>query len=116
MAVTSANVGLLYIQNYNNIPFTQPGGAGTQVFPVQANNAPFTAYPVPGQVINEVGMSLWQFGCGHGADVVRIFQDYDSGTALSCAVVCCPICTFIQKLIEPYDQIENVISFPIVIP
>ena len=72
--------------------------------------------PVPGQVIDEVGMSLWHFGCGHGADLPRIFKDYDTGTGLSAAVVCCPICSYIQKLIEPYTEIDNVTSYPIIIP
>lgn len=116
MSVTSASIGLQYDPHWLNIPWTQPGGKGTQVFPAQANNAPMTSFPVPGQVINEVGMSLWIFGCGHGADEPRIFRDFDSGTGLSCAIVACPICTYIMRLIEPYETYTNPITNPIVIP
>jgi len=108
-------VGTLYIPTYNNIPWSQPGGTGTKVYPGQANNQPFTAYPVGGQVIDEVGQSLWIWGCGHGSDVVKIFKDYDPGNKSSIALICCPICTFIASVIEPYEAIFDVTQYPIII-
>lgn len=121
MSVSQASIGLQLYPKWNNIAWTQPGGKGTQVFPAQARNAPFTAFPVPGQVIDEVGMSLWPvWGCGHGTDVIRVFKDFDSVTGLSAACICCSVCSYLQFLIEPYENATSSIAmtnqFPIIIP
>lgn len=121
MPVSQASVGLQLYPQYNGIAWSQPGGKGTQVFPAQARNAPFTAFPVPGQVIDEVGMSLWNvWGCGHGSDVLRLFKDFDNVAGVSAGCVCCPICSYIQFLIEPYENATSSIAswtnFPIIIP
>lgn len=121
MPVSQASVGTLYNPTWNNIAWSQPGGKGTQVFPAQKRNSPFTAYPVPGQVIDEVGMSLWPvWGCGHGTDVARIFKDFDTDTQTQCAAVCCAVCSYVQYLISPYENTTSSIAswtqFPIIIP
>lgn len=120
MSVSQASVGTLYVANYNNIAWTQPGGKNSKVFPAQANNAPFTLFPVPGQVIDEVGMSLWPLGCGHGVDVIRVFKDFNTDTQGQCAVVACSICSFIVNIISPYENATSSIAgwtnFPIIIP
>ena len=107
-------VGTLYIPNYNHIAWTQPGGTGTTVYP-QQGDGPFLAYPVPGQFISEAGESLWRAGCGHGFDVWLVFRDYDSSTSSSVAVVCCPLCTYIMQLIEPYELWTNPVEYPILV-
>jgi len=119
--VSQASVGTLLYPNYNNIAWSQPAGKNGQVFPTQANNTPFTAFPVPGMVIDEVGMSLWPvWGCGHGTDVARIFKDFDTDTQTQCAVIACPLCSYVQYLISPYENATSSISswtqFPIIIP
>lgn len=120
MPVSQANVGTLYIPNWSNINWTQPLGRGTQVFPAQARNAPFTAFPVPGNIIDEVGMSLWPLGCGHGVDVIRMFKDFDTDTQTQCAVIACSICSFIVSIVSPYENATSSIAswtqFPIIIP
>lgn len=114
MSVTQAQVGTIYIPNYNNIPWTQPLGPGTAVLPPQ-NNGPFTNYPIPGIIFGEAALALWHLGCGHGIDVFRVFRDYDSGTKMSCAVVCCSICSFISSLKEPYEIIFDPNQYPILV-
>jgi hypothetical protein len=72
-------VGTLYEKNWGGIAFTQPGGPYTQVFPAEAVNVPFTAYPVPGQVFAE-NSSPWVCGCLHWVDEPMVFQDHDGFT------------------------------------
>src|SRR5579872_948859 len=103
MSVSQASIGLQLYPNWNNIAWTQPGGKGTAVFPAQTNG-PFTAYPVPGQVIDDLGQALWLFGCGHGVDVIRVFKDFDPTTGLSAACICCSVCSYIQYLVEPAED------------
>lgn len=108
-------IGSLYIPNYNNTPWSQPGGVGTTVFPQEKLGVTWEEYPVPGQTWFEGGM-LWSFGCGHWADFPVIFKDYDSNTSMSAAVICCPLCSYLNRLIEPYEEISNPLTNLIVIP
>jgi hypothetical protein len=69
--------GAPYRQNWSGIPFTQPGGPGTQVFPAEQINVPWgppNGYPVVGQVFSE-SSGLWSPGCGHWINAAMIFQD-----------------------------------------
>jgi hypothetical protein len=120
MSVSQSSIGLQLYPRYNSIAWTQPLGKGTAVLPAQANNSPFTAFPVPGNVIDEVGMSLWHLGCGHGIDVIRIFKDFDTDTQTQCAVVACSVCSYIQRIISPYEDatINNppMPKYPIIVP
>jgi hypothetical protein len=108
----SALIGTLYEQNHNNVPWTQPGGPGTVVFP-QQQSGPFANYPVPGQFFIEQS-GLWSVGCGHFVDYPWIFRDFDQCTGESVAVVACPMCSYIQYLIEPFelfdDPVQNAIT------
>lgn len=106
-------IGALYIPNYHNIPWTQPGGVGTTVFP-QQNTSPF-GYPIPGVNMQEPGQGLWTAGCGHWFDEFVVFRDFDNTNHSSMAVQCCPLCTFIRNIIEPYEQIDNIIKYPILV-
>lgn len=107
-------LGAFYIQNYNGIHWTQPGGPGTKVFPAQ-NDGPFLAYPTPGQWISEVGEALWHSPCQHGFDVFMVFRDFDSATGKSVAVVACPICSLVLHYISPYEEWTNPNSYPILV-
>jgi hypothetical protein len=84
------------------------------VYPTQ-NDGPFLQFPVPGQFISEAGEALWRAGCGHGFDDWQVFKDYDDSTGKSAAIQCCPICTFIVAIIEPYELIFNVMQYPILV-
>lgn len=107
-------IGNLYDPHWNHIDWSQPGGTGTKVFPAQ-NDGPFLDYPVPGQFIAEAGEALWRAGCGHGFDDFQVFRDYDDVTSMSAAIQCCPICTFIVAIIEPYELISDVRQYPILV-
>lgn len=119
--MATLTVGTLYRANYNGTAWSQPGGPGTTVYP-QQNDGPFTNYPVPGQFIIEAGESLWRAACGHGFDYPVVFKDFDDATGLSAAVVACPLCSLITRLIEPYNQISDgtyitpVPPYPYIIP
>jgi hypothetical protein len=97
-------VGTLYRVNYNGIPWTQPGGAFTTVFP-QQQNGPFVAYPVLGQFFSELS-GLFLVGCGHSVDLPKIFNDVGLIGGIQMVAVCCPLCSFIQyyaPLAQYYD-------------
>lgn len=115
MPLANLFVGSLYIQNYNGTAWSQPGGPGTTVYPQQQIGTNYAAYPVVGQIWAE-NSGLWVAGCGHWFDCVRVFHDYDNMLESSAAVICCPLCSFLIRLIEPYDQIYNVNDNMIIIP
>lgn len=106
-------VGTVYIPNYNGIPWTQPGGPGTTVFPQQQSN-PWANYPVAGQFFIEAS-GLWTVGCGHWVDYPYVWRDYDACTGESCAIVSCPICSYIQYLMEPYEAFDDPLTNAITI-
>jgi hypothetical protein len=112
--VALAPIGTIYVPGWMGIAWSQPGGPGTQVFPAE-NTGPFTAYPVGGQLFAE-NSGLWFFGCQHSVMLPMIFRDYDSVTLMSAAMICCPICTYLQRVQEPYESIDDPMRYPIVIP
>jgi hypothetical protein len=67
-------IGTLYNPRQSNIPWSQPGGPGTIVFPQEAINIPFAAYPVAGIPWAE-NSGLWQVSCGHSVNEAMILQD-----------------------------------------
>jgi hypothetical protein len=96
------------------VAWSQPDGANTTVYPTE-NTGPFTAYPVPGQMFAE-NSGMWFFGCGHSVMLPLVFRDYDNMLGESVAVICCPMCTFIQRYQSPYESIQDPFNFPIIIP
>ena len=114
MSVTQAIVGTLYIQNFNNIPFTQPGGAFSTVYPT-LGDGPMTSYPVPGQFIAPSSMGLFHPGCGHSTNCWRLFLDHDDTTGLSAMVVACEVCSYIVHVIEPASAAYDGNQFPIIV-
>lgn len=105
--------GTIYIPNYNGIPWAQPGGQGTTVFP-QQQSGPWLNYPVGGQFFIEAS-GLWVAGCGHYMDYPEVFRDFDPCANLSVALVCCPICSYIQYGFEPYEVFDDPMQNPITI-
>ena len=80
--------------------YTQPGGPGTQVFPQQSlgeKSAPYS------------------FGCGHFFNLPAIWEQYDPATKQQAAIIACPICGYVQRIIEPYSEFLNYIQTPLVI-
>jgi hypothetical protein len=103
--------GTLYIQGFHGVAWSQPGGPNTPVFPQQQNGV-FVNYPVPGQFFSETS-GLFTAGCGHWMDYPEIFTDYDNATAEAAVLVCCPLCSYIQYLIEPAALFYDPLQFPI---
>lgn len=71
-------------------PFTQPGGRGTVTFPQEQT----------GELLGQ-----WMLGCGHSMNNLEI------GSASSCgvqvALILCPLCSYLQNLINPYSAIYS---------
>ena len=92
-------IGALYVPG--GIPgyFTQPGGIGTQVFPaqVQASSDYLSVKP-----FTEL-TGTYLFGCEHSANEVMVFRSWDYTTNMSVAILACPICTYVQRTIEPFE-------------
>ena len=107
-------VGSLYIQNYNGIAWSQPGGIGTTVYP-QQNTGSF-GYPGNQILMQEPGQGLWTAGCGHWYDCLQVFKDIDVCTNQNIALFCCPLCSYIIRAVEPFDSIYDPVSSYILIP
>lgn len=87
--------------------WTQPGGPGTRVFPQQTDSAAGEFEPP----MTPTGMYVP--GCGHPCNCLAVFKQYDIITAEDVAIICCPACTYIQQIINPYRNYENYIKTPI---
>jgi len=83
--------GQLY-QNDGTTPIAlQPGGIGTPVtMPVQTQGE---------------NLGLWVAGCGHWFTNWDIFSAQISGQ--TSALICCPVCYYIQRVITPYSLIHT---------
>ena len=110
-------IGELYNLGYQNGVagfWTQPGGPGTPVYPTQQNAAPWPEYPIPGLVIQEY--SPWfSPGCGHSVKTLECIREWDYDTNMSVALICCNICTYVQRTIEPFEEWLNPIQNAIII-
>lgn len=86
--------------------YTQPGGPSTEVFPTQRNAEPWPEYPIPGLVIQEYS-PWWSPGCGHSIKSWSIVKEFDYDNDISCALICCRVCLYVQRVVEPYEEILN---------
>ena len=107
------SIGSLYYPRWNNIAWNQPVPGGT-VYP-QQNDGPF-GYPVAGINMQEQGSGLWTGGCGHWYDCATIWKDVNDFTNTNVAIIGCPLCSYVFKIIEPYSAIEDPIAYAIIIP
>ena len=106
--------GALYYPGGVGGIWTQPGGPGTTVFPQQQTGNTDLFSPAP---FNE---NTGQFTgvCGHSFSYCTVYRDYDQETDLSVALLACPLCSCIQRAIEPYDDavsgsdLSNLILYP----
>ena len=107
--------GTLYLGFYRNglKVWSQPGGAGTPVVP----QAP-QQFPQVNQGYYQVPMtypSLYVAGCGHSFNTYEVFKVYDPYTQLQAALLSCPVCSYVQQVIEPYSNYQNYEDTPIVV-
>ena len=94
--------GTLYLGlTRNGLPvWSQPGGPGTLVFPQQPQGE---------------HSALYSFGCGHWFNCPEIFEIWYPYNEVQAALVSCPICSFVQQVIEPYENYQSYIDTPIVV-
>ncbi len=107
-------VGQLYKGGLENgLPYwTQPGGVGTlvypqlpRIFPSQNMGYPQTPMSYP---------AMYYSGCGHPLNCWEIYSYYDPYAEEVMALICCPMCSYIQQIV-PYDQYQSYIDTPIVV-
>jgi hypothetical protein len=96
-------IGTLYTPfEPGNLPptYTQPGGAGTLVYPQQPMGERSAQYAA---------------GCGHWFNCWTILEAYDDVKEVQAAIIACPLCFYVQQIIEPYEEYLNYIRHPIVV-
>ena len=70
-------------------PFSQPGGIGTPTFPQQAENE---------------RQGMFFPGCGHSIMEYDVrCGKVDGQPSAPSAIVCCPLCGYVQDIITPYQ-------------
>lgn len=101
------DLGSLYKKGLvNGLPvWTQPGGSGTLVFPQFPTLYPQVPQGFPQSPFAYQG--LFVFGCGHWANTTEVFEEYDPYTQVRAALCCCPMCSYIQLIVEPADDWWN---------
>lgn len=101
-------VGMLYGGGLvNGLPvYSQPGGIGTQVVPgmPQFLSGQPAVYP-----------SLYAWGCGHRTNTAEIFEVFNPYEGVQQALVCCPICRYVNTIISPYSSYQSYIDTPLVL-
>lgn len=108
--VETFQIGELYPHAEGYPQFAQPGGIGTQTFPQQQNGG--TGMVWINGVPNEIGQGMWTAGCGHWFNSWEIISV--TGCCSPVALICCPLCRFIQQIITPYIAIQDPVSNPII--
>lgn len=108
-------VGAIYIAGFNNIPWSQPGGPLTPVLPQQitGNSDLFTTLPYNELTGTYIG------NCGHSFDQTMIFRDFDffsDEEDKSVALICCPLCSTVQRVLAPYSAVLNPLQNAILFP
>jgi len=112
MPTNDWQVGLQYDKKWNNVAWTQPGGVGTKVYPQQVtgNSDLLTNEP-----FSELS-GTFLFGCGHSVNQVLLQIDWNYDTDEQVALICCPTCSFVQRVISPatlaYNTLLNAVLTP----
>jgi hypothetical protein len=90
---------------YNGV-YTQPGGNSTPVFPQppQVNPPPNwkNAAWLPAYPYVRIGELSW--GCLHWTNTCEVYKVFDNYAQENAALLCCPVCSYIGYIIEPYDD------------
>lgn len=101
------DVGTLYKGGLENgqVIWTQPNGPGTIVFPQFPTQYPQVPERPQGfPQIPFVYSGLFSFGCGHWANTVEVFKMFNQYTSNQAAICCCPMCGYIQMIVEPAEK------------
>ena len=116
MTANRWQIGVQYDPHRGNVNWSQPGGPNTAVLPAQENvpwNPPSNPIP-PGNFFSEFS-GIFFVGCQHSVMFPLIIREWDYTTNQSVALVCCPMCSFVQYTIEPYQEYTDPVAYPIVI-
>jgi hypothetical protein len=115
------SVGQLYLGFLRNglKVWAQPGGIGTPVVPQPPSN--FSWF---GKNDSGVGGNIYEwpvaypaqyyFGCGHPLNCPEIYSYYDPYEEVIQALICCPVCSYIQEIM-PLSTYEDYVEVPIVV-
>lgn len=110
-------VGQLYLgPDRNGLPvWSQPGGIGTLVYPQLPRRFPWFGSDPEGLYEWPMGYPAQYFaGCGHPLNCWEIYSYFDKYLDDIMALICCPMCSFIQEIM-PLSQYEDYIEVPIVV-
>lgn len=58
--------------------------------------------------------SLYVAGCGHQFNEFEIFEAYQESLGEQVALICCPICSYIQQIML-YTEYQSYIDTPLVV-
>jgi hypothetical protein len=117
MATNDWEIGAIYVQPGGPGGFwKQPDGVGGLVYPqqVQANADILTTEP-----FSEL-TGTYIFGCGHSQMSGTIYFDVDNEDGVRVALICCALCSFVQRVIKPWSDavygsvsdLQNAILYP----
>lgn len=104
-------VGMLLfngVQNGQQI-YVQPGGIGTPVVPQAPQVNPPPSWKnsnwLPKFPYVYVGLLSW--GCKHWTNTCEVYRAFDNYSGESAALLCCPTCSYIGYIVEPYEEWEE---------
>lgn len=97
MPTNDWQIGALYIPGGPGGFWTQPDGINGLVYPQQPTGNAELLSILP---YNEK-TGVYLFGCGHSVNQAQIFTDWDYDTGMTVAIIACPMCSFVQRTIEP---------------
>jgi hypothetical protein len=113
MPSNSWQVGVQYDKKWNNVNWSQPGGPLTPVYPqeITGNSNLFTT-----EAFNEL-TGVYMGNCNHSFNYCLVIQDWDYLTGMSVALICCSLCSCVQRTIEPFSEavlnpLQNAILYP----
>lgn len=100
MATNDWKIGALYYPGGIGGFWQQPDGVGGLVYPQQVtgNSSILTTEP-----FNEL-TGTYVFACGHSANECMVVRDWNYETNMSVALLMCPLCSFVQRTIEPFED------------
>ena len=108
MPSNSWAVGTLYPPGgLNNIKWSQPGGAGTLVYPQQQTGVDYFSTKPFSELSGQ-----FSCGCGHFVNEPLIQREWDFVTDSSVALICCPMCGYVQYTLEPFEDALNPVLNP----
>lgn len=95
--------------------FQQVGGPFTPVTPAQTVD-PSSNIPPFSSASTSQATGQFAYGCGHIVNNPEVWRDFDYETNMSCAVITCPLCSYINSLVEPYEAWLNTFTNPVQLP